>query len=307
MIFLFVSQALHFHVIIWGGCSPRLLQNAAGSESLTGLVRGALDEMFRGEVERHHHIRRLILSQVPRIDRHRLKGPEPALLLDDVLSKVRTRPPRIDVSSGVTMLKEYADSVAVMKGNHRHSFTCKKPPDGHIGCRLCRPLATRGSTCPVFLCRDEVSGSVNAMEQIASPELATSECDLRPGSGDSRIIVWELRRQELDDVSNTDAIDDLSRFLAGEGSKESGKKAKGVLIGHLKESLGPHCCSDLLEWLKGRGDSEILSLSQIIRNELPKANGNIVDFNPVSATKLLSIYHARWLQAPIAMLLIALR
>lgn len=259
-----------------------MLQDAAGSAALTELVRGALNEMIHGEVERRHHVHQFIIgaaSRISRIDGHQLKGPEPALLLDNVLSKIKEGSATNGIQSG---LKEYADSVAVMKGNHRHSFTCRKPPDGHIGCRLCRPLATREFTCPVYLSRDEETGSVGAVENIAPRDVTISECELRPGSSDARIIVWELQRKQLHNTIPSQTLNDLSDSLVGAGDVELGQKAKSVVISVLTESLGIGCDKELVEWLEKRERSEILDLCQTIIDKLPKANGNIVDFNPVS-------------------------
>ena len=52
--------ALHFHVIIWGGITPKLLERASGIPELCEIIEKALDSIYTAELPRRVHIQNLI-------------------------------------------------------------------------------------------------------------------------------------------------------------------------------------------------------------------------------------------------------
>ena len=121
-------------------------------------------------------------------------------------------------------------------GIHVHTFTCKKPPKGWLGCRLCydkalsngtRPIELRGTMQPDGTTNweevdsrktsvDEIQpdGSIITVEQEYvepyDPEVHTSKENLYPlPSGSSRTVVWELDRPMLEPLPELD--DDMTK------------------------------------------------------------------------------------------------
>ena len=140
-------------------------------------------------------------------------------------------------------------------GIHIHTFTCKKPPKGWHGCRLCFPKALSNGTRPIELASsiqpdgttqwDELDphvteyeteephgytrkvkqDCVEAWDPIRDPERYTTKEVIYPLQSDSsRTIIWELNRPELkdldplsEDVTKEDMISRLcEEMLPGE-------------------------------------------------------------------------------------------
>ena len=62
-------SALHFHLILFGGLNPRLLQNVAGLDDLCIEVANALDSMYTAELPRTVHVADMIEKRLPRKDK----------------------------------------------------------------------------------------------------------------------------------------------------------------------------------------------------------------------------------------------
>ena len=45
----------------------------------------------------------------------------------------------------------FVDTNICRSGIHSHCFTCRKPPKGYTGCRMCKPSGSTESTSPVQL------------------------------------------------------------------------------------------------------------------------------------------------------------
>jgi hypothetical protein len=48
--------ALHFHVLLWGGLTPKLLENSVDFPKLESKISAALDSMYQAEAPLSHHI-----------------------------------------------------------------------------------------------------------------------------------------------------------------------------------------------------------------------------------------------------------
>lgn len=144
-------------------------------------------------------------------------------------------------------------------------------------------------TAPVCLSRDESTGQVKAEEHVPPKPLSTfNEYALQPNQNNAmRIIVWEIQRKELDAGFLGDIYKDLDNYtnLLEDDigiSKEQRREHKKKFVGILKEALGKKCTRNIALWLDEKADDmTIISLCHVIRSRLQKANGNIVDFNPV--------------------------
>lgn len=107
-------------------------------------------------------------------------------------------------------LVEYKSHVAATVcacGNiHTHSFTCRKPPKGWHGCRMCYSKALVNGTKPIELvCETKDDGTLLWQELVddqyfvrPSGEYHKIKRNLHPLRADStRTVVWELNRPEF--------------------------------------------------------------------------------------------------------------
>jgi len=135
-------------------------------------------------------------------------------------------------------------------GIHIHTFTCKKPPKGWHGCRLCFPKALSNGTRPIELASsiqpdgttqwDELDphvteyeteephgytrkvkqDCVEAWDPIRDPERYTTKEVIYPLQSDSsRTVIWELNRpklKELDPLSEGMTKEDIISRLCEE-------------------------------------------------------------------------------------------
>ena len=58
------SGALHFHVVVWGGLSPDLLESVSDVPELCAKVAAVLDSTNCASLDRHHHVRDLVARGV---------------------------------------------------------------------------------------------------------------------------------------------------------------------------------------------------------------------------------------------------
>ena len=56
--------ALHFHIILWGGLEPKLLQTAAYIPELCLQVEKALDETYKAEIPRDMHVKDIMIRKM---------------------------------------------------------------------------------------------------------------------------------------------------------------------------------------------------------------------------------------------------
>jgi len=56
--------ALHFHILIYGGLNPKLLEDVTGHESLTKAISSVLSAMYNAELPRSVHIEDILIKQL---------------------------------------------------------------------------------------------------------------------------------------------------------------------------------------------------------------------------------------------------
>jgi hypothetical protein len=61
------SGSLHFHVVIWGGLSPELLESVADIPELCQKVASALDSMYCARIDKHNHVKDLTVQSMRQI------------------------------------------------------------------------------------------------------------------------------------------------------------------------------------------------------------------------------------------------
>jgi len=129
--------------------------------------------------------------------------------------------------------KSFVGIIICHCGIHVHTFTCKKPPKGWQGCRLCYDKALNNGTRPIELrCTMQPDGTTqwDMLEKSRTevqadgstkiivenhvepydPEVHTSKENLYPlPSGSVRTIVWELDRPKLKPLPELD--DDMTK------------------------------------------------------------------------------------------------
>jgi len=62
------SGSLHFHVVIWGGLSPQLLESVADIPELCEKVALVLDSQFSASIDRHVHIQDLVQKHIGTVE-----------------------------------------------------------------------------------------------------------------------------------------------------------------------------------------------------------------------------------------------
>ena len=103
----------------------------------------------------------------------------------------------------------FVDTNICRSGIHSHCFTCRKPPKGYTGCRMCKPSGSTKSTSPVQLIAAESvpeseykrkMDDENTVHIFEDTFLSTKTIDSKPDKieRDKRLIVWEIKRPELD-------------------------------------------------------------------------------------------------------------
>lgn len=180
---------LHFHVIIWGGLSPELLECVATVPELMDAVTTVLESQFRTSLPRELHVYDLIKRNKGRTCRGELR---PTATLQSLsgqgsfLSPKRGRKrklgpvlfPKLSLGTGFArrhpsevpralllppdpdedwcMFVTFANVTASVFNVHRHCFTCHKGVAGKTGCRLNMPRTKRARTAFVQLLPEKV-------------------------------------------------------------------------------------------------------------------------------------------------------
>jgi len=144
-------------------------------------------------------------------------------------------------------------------GIHVHTFTCKKPPKGWHGCRLCKPSPLSNGTRPLEIASSILTDGTTQWDELEpygteyeprcyetkqsdaptrlvkqeyvsgwDPDRHTMKEDISPLKSDSsRTIIWELSRPELhplapldDNMTKEDIISSLYRQMISDEQKD---------------------------------------------------------------------------------------
>ena len=202
--------SLHFHVVLWGGISPDILEIISDSTQLSRKVGSVLDSMYSATLERSCHIADLATKELK--------------LLSNDLRVKRIMPPRAlqippDPLEDVTGKRyvSHLSSTVNQCGVHEHTFTCYKGTTGFNGCRLNKPSGLVDETLPVMLKVDDA-----AHENASESEVTYTPQKVEPShtldvrgqtlfpfaSSDPRTIVWEIKRPKEEPLCHLDDNDE---------------------------------------------------------------------------------------------------
>jgi hypothetical protein len=183
--------SLHFHVVLWAGISPELLEVAADLPDVCKIIGEVLDSHYTAELPRHCHVEDLATKCM-----RRYANDSETFSKFETAKRAMQLPPCPADSSAA--FRAHIQKTICTCGIHEHCFTCKKPPNGWHGCRLCMPRGFCMCTKPVQLGVDSVSGGVIAKRVGNQGAPVVMKGDLFPlKSPDNRTIVWEPKRRQL--------------------------------------------------------------------------------------------------------------
>jgi len=202
--------ALHFHLCLFGGVSPFILQNGIDDPEIRSAITKCLDQMFCSQLPSNFHIKKLVekeLSHCPGGNPTIRKG-RAELIPPDPLKKEE--------------FENHVYTTVSDCGIHSHKWnsigTCHKPPRGLTGCRLNKPDNPIYRTGPVQLkemtrTEDELTyrvlneirdeGKDKGEFDIETLEEAKKSIDnsqsLHPlDDPDPRLITWQIANPNID-------------------------------------------------------------------------------------------------------------
>jgi len=199
---------LHFHVILYGGISPEILDAVGGMNNLCASVSAVLDQMYKAELSPSFHLTRLFknyqrtnddLSTSIKTTRHAMVTPS-----------FHNEP----LPNQTKKWHEFTQGVVVKCGVHRHTFTCRKSFCKHTKCRESYKQRPVQFTRPMLLSQhpQEVYISKN-LKCDEYPPIATAEIPFKKKSrlrnkqldpltcpDEDRCIYWDIQRRQIHDL-----------------------------------------------------------------------------------------------------------
>ena len=272
---------LHFHVIVYGGISPDLLDAAAGIESLCAQASNALNTIYQSELPPSFHLSRLI-KNYRRVETE----------LNESLKQVHTHPPSFDIEplpSNESKWQNFTSSIVAKTGVHRHTFTCRKNFRQHTHCREAykqRPIA---ATYPVLLKEHPAEDYLLlGVKRSEHPPISTEEippkkkqcvrnCQIEPlpVPEKHRCIYWDIQRQQLD------LLPDYSDLNPTQNS------SKNKCIKAIQKVLKPNKFTNqaekkvMIHWFKKQHPELIFDIYHALRQKLHSANQYVVQHNDI--------------------------
>ena len=273
--------ALHFHIILYGGISPKLLECASEFQEFCDVISKVLDTMYTAQIPRDVHIQYLVNQEMKKIRVSTAsKRPPGALLI----------PPSYKQSRGLWDMHAYEN--CMQTNIHFHSPTCYKPPSGSTGCRGAKPSGLKEKTMPVELEETNINKAEKRQKSMQVPSVKFNitpkqdphkrNIDQEPVPlPDNRVIVWELKRPEIQPLppipTNNDAI---------MNDEERASTVKTFCISQLLTGLEQNGILSLSYISKVRDSlrdkltaTEVFSIYNKIQKDLPGRNGYITEFN----------------------------
>jgi hypothetical protein len=211
--------SLHFHVVLWGGLSPDILELVADLPELCKHVGSVLDSAYSATLPREVHVSDLVTK-----DLKQTCDSSQAFKRRDAAASAMQVPP--DPVEARDEFQAFAYCTVCGRNIHEHSHTCYKPPNGYHGCRMFRPAGDSDGTMAIelFWCEETCEPEQKEIE-AAGPIPEDSKCDFSPlTSPDDRILLWELNRPKVEGLPALDC-----------GLDEA--KAKDEIISKLSEAM----------------------------------------------------------------------
>ena len=212
--------SLHFHVVLWGGLSPDILELVADLPELCKQVGSVLDSTYNATLPREVHVRDLVTKDL----KQNCDSSQSFKRRDAAASSMQVPP---DPAEARDEFRDFTYCTVCGRNIHEHSHTCYKPPNGYHGCRMFRPAGDSNKTRPVQLFwSEEKQEAVEKDIEAAGPIPEDSKDDFFPlTSPDNRTLLWELNRPQLEGLPALDyGLDDE-------------EKAKAHIISKLSETM----------------------------------------------------------------------
>ena len=301
--------ALHFHILIWGGITPKLLEESVGIPELCAKIEQALNSIATAELPRQEHLAHLIKEQMKHHKSAKQlipSAPTQYPSMDDV-------PPPLDLPS---TWQSQRCKCTLQQGIHVHSFSCHKLPSGAWGCRSgfpCGPCPATGPRClevpPDTDFNTQKLNDIIPIESTKPIEPMSSPLDrdfqkhpLR--NSDDRLIVWELQRKTLDPLPDLplnlrNAVNE-SISLASNGQLPSSQckrlqtmlqDTRSFCISKLQdalhlldtpdEALSMSLLPSLPHWTKDIDTLTLVAIYDMFSEKLQNHNGSVVSTNDV--------------------------
>ena len=186
--------SLHFHVVLWGGLSPELLEMVSDVPELCERIGDVLNSCYSAEMPRDVHVRDLVSRELKQSS----KSSAAFRRMDPAARSMQIPPDPTDKDG----FQGFVYCTVCGRNIHGHSYTCHKPPNGARGCRMCKPSGLRNGTKAVELVWDRDSDMIELeVKEVVSPATTVPRNprnDFSPlVSPDERTIVWEIKRPEL--------------------------------------------------------------------------------------------------------------
>ena len=135
--------ALHFHILVWGGVPPSLLEVGAYVPQLAETIGHVLDSMFCADMPKEYHLQDLVLRTM-KSTRNGIQHYPKTKLSHSSMKHIPS------YKNSTTNWDNHLYTSLQRTGIHEHTFTCKKPPQGSQRCRGAKPSALCDKTKPIF-------------------------------------------------------------------------------------------------------------------------------------------------------------
>ena len=205
--------SLHFHILLWGGITPKLLEKAASFPEICSVIQKTLDSMYSAEIPKTEHVKDILIQKMKKTQRGRSLLP--------AFTKMYPSMQHVPSPRTKELWDTYFHRARFRSGGiHEHTFSCKQKPAGAHRCRNCRPAGNSNDTCPKMLevideldqLVDELSPANKADREALTQIIPTVSSKPIPQPPNpklrnyykepipklqSNLVVWELRRPLL--------------------------------------------------------------------------------------------------------------
>jgi hypothetical protein len=288
---------LHYHLIIYGGVPPYILQRFAAIPKICEAITQALDSMHRAKLPMKTHVRSLIHKILRESNNLGLKPrqlhiltPPPILNLENPMEDLR------DANGNIShpQVWQHTNHQAAKQEFHEHMATCRKGMNGNTGCRLCKPSGISSGTRPLQLIpcpsTDQETQKKYPYQYDVVPvqmEQAVPTYQVYSPlhkSSDKQIIVWELDRPEIQSINSSD-LPELGQQILQSLDAVNTDEIREAIIDNIAVCLdGDEAYpndSPFWNWIKNVEYKKLIAFYAELVKRLLDANGYVVDHNPI--------------------------
>ena len=265
---------LHFHVILYGGISPEILDATAGISDLCCAVSKALDTMYSSEIPPSYHIARIFKN-------YRATHTD---LNTDLKCLPMWIPSFIKEPScnNASEWCNFTHSIIAKNGIHRHTFTCRKNQGRHCRCREAFKQRPTDQTKPVLLYEHpdkefhKQESSPIATEKILPRKkqfIRPYNLQPLPVPEPDRCVYWDIKRNQLDLLPDLHQLDPLDAATTEKCLASVHKILLPSTGNHVKEK------QIIWKWFTKQHREHIFDIYHNLREKLLTANQYVVQHN----------------------------